>query len=73
MVQAQVQTGLRLICLVFLERYWHSICACNKRKFQKRKPILPAKGRTNYIATEGGQTAPVSKKLETNHAVKCVL
>ena len=49
--------------LVFLERYWHSICACNKliRKFQKRKPILLAKGRTNYIATKGRQTATVSK------------
>ena len=40
---------------VYLERYLHSTGACNKRKFQKRKPILPAKGRTNYIATKGGQ------------------
>ena len=32
------------------------------RAIKKRKSILPAKGRTNYIATKGGQTATVSKK-----------
>ena len=50
MVHAQVQTGLLLnwfsFSLTILAR------VCNKRKFQKRKPIIPAKG---------GQTAMVVK------------
>ena len=61
----------------FILFFWNDIGTLFVRaineSLRKESLSFPQKRRPNYTATEGGQTEPVSKKLETNHAVKCVV